>query len=164
MRDKDDERRLKDNLQGEIDGAAVYAALAEAEAEPNLAKIYRRLAAVERAHAEFWQSRLNRTTKLAPSLRARGLAWLARRFGPSFVLPTLAASEARNSSHYDAQPDAVAGGLPTSAAMPASFRSPPRPMPALRAPRWPSSRAAIAAVAMRCVPQCSAPMMASCPI
>lgn len=49
---------------------------------------------------------------LSPSLRARSLAWLARRFGPAFVLPTLAAAEARDSSAYDNQPEARAAGLP----------------------------------------------------
>src|ERR1700694_4373077 len=114
MTDVNEQRRFRDNLQGEVDGAAVYAALAEAEKDPNVASIYRRLAAVERAHAEFWRSRLDRastSTILTPSFRARGLSWLARRFGPSFVLPAIAAGEARDSSHYDTQPDAVAGGL-----------------------------------------------------
>jgi vacuolar iron transporter family protein len=115
MTDVNEQRRFRDNLQGEVDGAAVYAALAEAEKDPNVASIYRRLAAVERAHAEFWRSRLDRAsrtrTTMTPSFRARGLSWLARRFGPSFVLPAIAAGEARDSSHYDTQPDAVAGGL-----------------------------------------------------
>ncbi len=116
MTDASEQRRLRDNLQGEVDGAAVYMALADAERDPNVAKIYRRLAAVESAHAEFWHKRLDlvqRTrTKLTPSFRARSLSWLARRFGPSFILPTMAATEARGSSDYDSQPDAVAGGLP----------------------------------------------------
>jgi vacuolar iron transporter family protein len=111
-----EQRRLKDNLQDEVDGAAVYSALAEAERDPNIANIYRRLAAVESAHAEFWQKRLDRSTggqtRITPSFRARGLSWLARRFGPSLVLPTMAATEARGSSQYDAQPDAVAQGMP----------------------------------------------------
>jgi VIT1/CCC1 family predicted Fe2+/Mn2+ transporter len=115
MTDVSEQQRFKDNLQGEVDGAAVYMALAEAEKDPNLANIYRRLAAVERAHAEFWRSRLDRKTRartsLTPSLRARALSWLARRFGPEFVLPTVAAGEMTDSSHYDGQPDAVAGGL-----------------------------------------------------
>jgi VIT1/CCC1 family predicted Fe2+/Mn2+ transporter len=115
MTDVSEQRRFKDNLQGEVDGAAVYMALAEAEKDPNLANIYRRLAAVERAHAEFWRSRLDRKsrahTSLTPSFRARTLSWLARRFGPELVLPTIAAAEMNDSSHYDTQPDAVAGGL-----------------------------------------------------
>ena len=117
MTDVSERRRFKDNLQGEVDGAAVYLALAEAEKDPNLAKIYRRLAAVEGAHAEFWRSRLDRATHkhttLMPSFRARGLSWLARRFGPQFVLPTIAVTEVSGSTEYDAQPDAVAKGMPT---------------------------------------------------
>ncbi len=116
MTDASEQRRFKDNLQGEVDGAAVYLALAEAEPDPNLANIYRRLAQVEHAHAEFWRSRLDRATRkhtnLTPSFRARGLSWLARRFGPGFILPALALTERRGGSHYDSQPDAVAGGLP----------------------------------------------------
>ena len=112
MPNSDDQRRYKDNLQDEVDGAAVYTALADVEQDPNLAKIYRRLAAVEGAHAEFWRSRLDRVANLRPSLRARGLSWLARRFGSSLILPTLAATEVRGSTSYDTQPDAVAGGLP----------------------------------------------------
>ncbi len=112
MADKKDQNRYRDNLQGEVDGAAVYDALAEAEKDENLKRIYKRLASVERAHAEFWHARLGRDTKLTPSLRARILSFLARRFGPAVVLPALASAEVADSSHYDKQPEAVAGGLP----------------------------------------------------
>src|SRR5260221_8223385 len=101
MTDTDEQRRFKDNLQDEVDGAAVYAALADAEQDPNLAKIYRRLAAVERAHAEFWRSRLDRTANLQPSLRARGFSWLPRRLRAGFLLPTLASPRERGSTPYD---------------------------------------------------------------
>jgi VIT1/CCC1 family predicted Fe2+/Mn2+ transporter len=40
------------------------------------------------------------------------MAWLARRFGPAFILPTLAANEARDSAAYDDQPEARGAGLP----------------------------------------------------
>ena len=111
-----DVQRLRDNLQGEIDGATLYETLAANETDPKLAEVYRRLAAVERAHAEFWRQNLDRKgvagLRLKPSLRARSLSWLARRFGAAFVLPTIAAAEARDIKTYDGQPDAVAGGLP----------------------------------------------------
>jgi VIT1/CCC1 family predicted Fe2+/Mn2+ transporter len=42
------------------------------------------------------------------------LAWLARRFGPQFVLPTVNTLEQRDSGQYDAQAEAVAGGLPAA--------------------------------------------------
>jgi len=117
MTQADDARRYRNNLQGEVDGEAVYSALAAAEADPNLAAVYRKLASVEGAHAEFWRARLDRQgvggLKLSPTLRARALSWLARRFGASFVLPAIAAGEARDVDAYDRQPEAVAGRLPT---------------------------------------------------
>ena len=109
-------RAYRSNLQGEVDSAALYRAMAEAEPDPRLGEVYRRLAAVEEAHAEFWRKELQRRGEraagLQPGWRTRALAWLARRFGPQFVLPTLSALERRDSGQYDQQPEAVAGGLP----------------------------------------------------
>ncbi|HUZ12514.1 MAG TPA: VIT1/CCC1 family protein [Caulobacteraceae bacterium] len=108
-----DVRRYRTNLQGEVDGATLYQALADTEADPKIAGVYRRLAAIERAHGEFWRGRLGRGAAApGPSFRARTLSWLARRFGAAFVLPTIAAGEARDSAVYDDQPEAVAAGLP----------------------------------------------------
>jgi vacuolar iron transporter family protein len=116
MSDDGSAARYRSNLQGEVDSAALYRAMAEAEPDPRLAEVYRRLAAVEEAHAEFWRNQLARIGARAPARRpgwrTRSLAWLARRFGPQFVLPTLSALERRDSGQYDAQPEAVAGGLP----------------------------------------------------
>ncbi|HWE98875.1 MAG TPA: VIT1/CCC1 family protein [Caulobacteraceae bacterium] len=117
MAHTEDTERYRANLQGEVDGETLYAALADAEPDPNLAAVYRKLASVEGAHAQFWRTQLDRQgikgVKLPPTLRARALAWLARRFGASFVLPAIAAGEARDIDAYDRQPEAVAGGLPT---------------------------------------------------
>jgi VIT1/CCC1 family predicted Fe2+/Mn2+ transporter len=108
--------RYRTNLQGEVDSAALYRAMADAEPDPNLSEVYRRLAAVEEAHAEFWRKELSRlgvTARIGgPGWRTRALVWLARRFGPQFVLPTLSTLEQRDSGQYDQQPEAVAGGLP----------------------------------------------------
>src|ERR1700687_5330176 len=108
--------RYRTNLQGEVDSAALYRAMAEAEHDPHLSEVYRRLAAVEEAHAEFWRKQLDRIGATAmrgrPGWRTRALAWLARRFGPQFVLPSLSTLERRDSGLYDQQPEAVAGGLP----------------------------------------------------
>ncbi len=112
-----DVQRYRANLRGEVDGAAVYGALAAAEPDPNLAEVYRKLAAVESAHAQFWRGQLDRRSAHGPdptpSFRAKAMAWLARRFGPAFVLPAIAAAEARDVDAYDRQPEAVARGLPT---------------------------------------------------
>jgi vacuolar iron transporter family protein len=118
MTDDGSAGRYRTNLQGEIDSAALYRAMAEAERDPHLSEVYQRLAAVEEAHAEFWRKQLSRlgATALAlrPGWRTRSLVWLARRFGPQFVLPTLSTLEQRDVGVYDAQPEAVAGGLPVA--------------------------------------------------
>ena len=97
--------RYRTNLQGEVDSAALYRAMAEAEKDPHLSEVYRRLAAVEEAHAEFWRKQLGRigarATARRPGWRTRALAFLARRFGPQFVLPTLSTLEQRDVGQHD---------------------------------------------------------------
>jgi vacuolar iron transporter family protein len=109
-------KRYRENLQGEVDGAALYRALADAEADEKLAEVYRRLAAVEDRHAEYWRGELRRfgasVPRLRPGFRSRALGWLAHRFGPAFVLPTVNTLEQTDSGVYDHQPEAVKGGLP----------------------------------------------------
>ena len=110
------ENRYRDNLQGEIDSATLYRTLAEAEQDPKISHIYRRLAAIEEAHAEFWQKRLigigKKVKRMRAGWRTRALGFLARRFGPDFVLPAINTLEQLDSGNYDNQPEAVAGGLP----------------------------------------------------
>ena len=114
--DADKSERYLENLQGEIDGASLYRSLADVEADPKLAEVYRRLAAVEESHAEYWKKQLGRlgarVPGLKPGFRTRALAFLARRFGPAFVLPVINTLERTDSGVYDNQPEAVAGGLP----------------------------------------------------
>jgi vacuolar iron transporter family protein len=118
MADDGSVARYRANLQGEVDSAALYRTMAAAEKDPHLSEIYRRLAAVEEAHAEFWGKQLGGVGATAlgarPGWRTRSLGWLARRFGPQFVLPTLSTLEQRDSGQYDQQPEAVAGGLPAA--------------------------------------------------
>jgi len=118
MPDQHAERRYRSNLQGEVDSAVLYRALAETESDLRLKEVYNRLAAVEEAHAEFWRKQLDRigarAARLAPGWRSRALAWLARRFGAQFVLPTISTLERRDVDQYDPQPEAVAGGLPAA--------------------------------------------------
>src|SRR5690242_18673688 len=118
MADQETAARYRDNLRGEIDSAALYRTLSDTEPDPHLKEVYRRLAVVEEAHAEFWRRQLDRigvrVAPLRPGWRIKALAWLARRFGPQFVLPTITALERRDSGQYDTQPEAVAGGLPAA--------------------------------------------------
>ena len=118
MTDRGDARRYQANLQGEVDSARLYRALSETETDPKISEVYRRLSAVEEAHAQFWRGQLAKIGAkaggLSPDWRTRALVWLARRFGPQFVLPTLSTLEQRDVGAYDNQPEAVAGGLPAA--------------------------------------------------
>jgi VIT1/CCC1 family predicted Fe2+/Mn2+ transporter len=118
MPEDDPRRRYAANLQGEVDSAALYKTLAQTEKNPQLAQVYQRLAAIEEAHAEYWKSHIeaidHSVPRLRPGFRARALSWLARRFGPAFVLPTVDTLEHMDSGTYDAQPEAVAAGLPAA--------------------------------------------------
>jgi vacuolar iron transporter family protein len=114
----DPQQRYAANLQGEVDAAALYRTLSRTEKNPDLAQVYARLAAVEEAHAEFWKRQImalgRRVPMLRPGFRTRALEWLARRFGPAFVLPTVNTLEQMDSGAYAVQPEAVAGGLPAA--------------------------------------------------
>jgi len=118
MPEEDPRQRYRANLQGEVDSAALYRTLARTERNPQLAQVYGRLAAIEEAHAEYWKDHIaaidHHVPKLRPGFRSRALAWLAGRFGPAFVLPTVDTLEHLDSGTYDAQPEAVSGGLPAA--------------------------------------------------
>jgi VIT1/CCC1 family predicted Fe2+/Mn2+ transporter len=108
--------RYLENWKGEQDGAALYDAVAAAEANPKLAEVYRRLAATERRHAQLWAEKLRgagvEAPRFRPSPRTQILAWLARRGGARFVLPSIFALEQADRDKYDTQPDARAAGIP----------------------------------------------------
>jgi VIT1/CCC1 family predicted Fe2+/Mn2+ transporter len=110
MPDASDLSRWRDNLQNEIDGATLYHTLADLEPSPHLQELYQRLARSEEDHAGFWEGKLKQAGAAIPprrpTFRARTLAFLARKFGPGFVVPTLAAREQIDRNGYDKQPDA----------------------------------------------------------
>ncbi len=111
MSKKDIERYLN-NRQKEVDGAALYRVLAQTEAQPQMKVIYTRLAASEEKHAVLWEKKLvelkANIPPRKPSWRARVLIWLAKKFGPQFVLPTIAGNENADSRAYDGQSEAEA--------------------------------------------------------
>lgn len=109
MGESSDPARLRANRQAEIDSAAIYRALATVERPPALAEVYRRLAATEEAHAHFWEAQLRAAhqpvSAATPGWRARALVWLAGRFGPEFILPTLVGREQQGRNGYATQPE-----------------------------------------------------------
>jgi VIT1/CCC1 family predicted Fe2+/Mn2+ transporter len=124
-----DIRRYRENLEGEVNSAALYRAMASAEPQAALAEVYKKLAAVEEKHASFWEEQIRqaggRLVPRRPSLRTRFMAWLARRFGPDIVLPSIAAAEVQDQGMYDHQPES------RSTAMPLDERSHARVLSAL---------------------------------
>jgi vacuolar iron transporter family protein len=110
-----DLERYRANLQDEIDGVALYRALAEVESDPSLAAVYGRLAEAEERHADLWRTKLREIGAPAgperPGWRTRVLIALATRFGPALVVPTITAREEADRDKYRGQPEARAAGL-----------------------------------------------------
>ena len=104
--------RYRANLRSELDGAALYRAIAEAEPDPARRAVLMELSRAETQHARLWRDKLRAAgapePRFAPSLRTRLLAALARRFGPRFVMPSLAAAEYADRDKYATQADAAA--------------------------------------------------------
>lgn len=95
----------KDHWQDEADAAFLYRILASAEPDPSRKVIYERLADVEDRHVVLWADLLEkRGVKLpsdpSPSRRARLMAWVARRFGPSILLSLLLREEGQEVKGY----------------------------------------------------------------
>jgi vacuolar iron transporter family protein len=103
-------KRIVDNLIDETNGAALYDSLAAAEKDSRLAEVYRRLANVERKHADRWRQKLEAAGEKIPSLnvswRTKTLGLIARRFGVGVVLPSVQSLEQADSSKYAKQTDA----------------------------------------------------------
>jgi VIT1/CCC1 family predicted Fe2+/Mn2+ transporter len=105
-------KRYRNNLRDELNGAALYAALAAAEPDPTRKDLFMQLAQAESSHAELWRQKLAAAgvedERFVPGFRTRLLAKLALRFGPRFVLPTIAATEYADRNKYAGQSDAQA--------------------------------------------------------
>lgn len=111
MASDQDITRYTENLQGEVEASALYNAMAKAESNPQLAEVYRKLAAIEDKHAALWKAKLREAginpETIKPGLRARLNGWLVRRFGPAVILPTMATLETADRTRYDHQPEAT---------------------------------------------------------
>src|SRR6202051_4642751 len=102
----------RNNLRDEMNGAALYSALAAAEPDPLRRDLFQQLAAAEMSHAQLWRDRrvsaVLTDEPFVPDFRTRLLMKLMRLFGPSFVLPTIAAAEFADRNKYADQSDAHA--------------------------------------------------------
>jgi vacuolar iron transporter family protein len=107
MAKQTDVDRYHANLRAELDRA-----IADAEPDPARRGVFLELSRAEATHAAHWREKLRAAgapePHFAPSRRTRLLAMLARRFGPAFVMPTLAAAESADRDKYAGQADAAA--------------------------------------------------------
>lgn len=111
-----DVERYQANLQAEVDGAALYHALAKLESSPDLSAVYERLAESEERHAEIWRQKLWNAGAAGdlqppPGWRTRLLIWLAQRLGPGIILSTVAEHERTDTHRYGDQAEASEAGL-----------------------------------------------------
>lgn len=117
MTGRDDGARYRANWQDEVDSAALYRTLSETEEQGPLADVYRRLAEAEERHAALWERKMGEAGERVPERRVgwrtRTLGWLARRFGPQLVLPTINEQEQADTVSYDGQPEAAGTSLPS---------------------------------------------------
>lgn len=103
----------------ELNTAYLYREIAAKYGESPLAEVYEKMAIVETNHANRWMVEIEsagvRVPKFQVSFRTKVLAWIARRFGPEAVLPSLQAGEQNGADGY--------AGLPAARGMDADERS-----------------------------------------
>jgi hypothetical protein len=109
MMTPDEPARLLRNWRDELDSAALYAALAQIERDPQQRGVYQELESAERRHAVFWEERMRAAGQTIPpfhaALRTRILIQLARRLGIGFVVPGVIVREMKDRDAYaDQQP------------------------------------------------------------
>src|SRR5439155_1992 len=90
----------------EADAAYLYGVLAGVERRQANHDVFLKLQAIERRHTELWAKLLAEhghpvpSDAAKPSLNARFMAWLGRRFGPRYLLPLLLREEGREVKGY----------------------------------------------------------------
>lgn len=101
--------RYLENLNDENEAAALYRTMSGVEKQPELAKVYARMAEVEETHADFWRKKIVAETGEEPKVvlgwRTRVLIWLTKRVGPGVVLPAAISRERDGSDGYSVQPE-----------------------------------------------------------
>src|ERR1700674_3162768 len=105
-----DIKRYRENLRDELNGSELYAALAAAEPDPLRKDVFLQLGQAGAGHAQLWRGKLAaagvQDERFVPGFGTRLLGKLARRFGPRFILPTIAAREVADRNKYADQSDA----------------------------------------------------------
>ena len=91
-------------LQDEVDASFLYGVFAELESDAKRREILSELAVVENRHVTRWERMLAtyniKVKKHRPTLKARLMAWYARRFGGEFPLSQMLNEEASEVKDY----------------------------------------------------------------
>ena len=93
-----------EHYRDERDAAFLYRALAAVETNPERKELFEKLALVEDRHAERWETLFADSGRPLPQYstaqRTRLLAWVAKHFGTSPILPLMLAEEGREVQAY----------------------------------------------------------------
>jgi predicted membrane protein (TIGR00267 family) len=93
-----------EHYRDERDAAYLYRALAAVETKPDRKELFEKLAVVEDRHADRWRELFAESGRPLPDYttaqRTRLLAWVAKRFGTSTILPLMLAEEGREVQAY----------------------------------------------------------------
>ena len=92
------------SLSDERNAAHIYRTLAQIEKNPSLSEVYGRMADVEERHVLAFEQRLEKAGVSIPPIKLTGrtriLEAVARRFGPTAVLPSITAMEQKVSQGF----------------------------------------------------------------
>jgi VIT1/CCC1 family predicted Fe2+/Mn2+ transporter/rubrerythrin len=93
-----------EHYRDELDAAYLYRALAKVEADAERRELFEKLAHVEDRHVERWRELFAQSGRPLPAYstaaRTRLLAWIAKHFGTSLILPLMLAEEGREVQAY----------------------------------------------------------------
>jgi vacuolar iron transporter family protein len=104
-------QRYLDNWADERNTASLYSLVSELQKDERIAEVYKRMAQIELHHASHWEKLIQdggeTMPAFQPSTRTRILSWLARRFGPEMILPSLQTMEQAGVKSYREQSEAA---------------------------------------------------------
>lgn len=96
-----------DFWKDENNSAYLYNLLAETSKDSRIAEVYSRMAKVEMRHAAKWEMAIKEAGGVVPTFtltwRTRTLGWMAKKFGPEWVLPSMQSMENQGTQAYNAQ-------------------------------------------------------------
>ncbi len=104
MIDKKTKRIWNKRLQEEIDAAYLYKTLSEIVSDEKKKLLYKKLSSIEEKHVNVWLEHLKKNSisinKLKPTIKAKLLRKLSKRYGPSFLSKLMLLEESSEVKSY----------------------------------------------------------------